>query len=67
MLIKNINTNLIAFLVIISFPNEMLSEAVDETSINNTTWVLEKMVQPVVCMVKVKLLIICLAMHIIPT
>ena len=42
MLIKNINTVLIAFLVIISFPNEMLSEAVDETSINNTTWVLEK-------------------------
>ena len=42
MLIKNIKTNIIAFLVIILFPNEILSEAVDETSINNTTWVLEK-------------------------
>ena len=42
MLIKNIKTNIIAFLVIILFPNEILSEAVNETSINNTTWVLEK-------------------------
>ena len=42
MRIKNIKTNLIAFLLIILFPNEILSEVVNETSINNTTWVLEK-------------------------
>ena len=40
--IKNIKNNLLTLFAIILFPSEILSKAVDETSFNNTTWILEK-------------------------